>query len=135
YNFKTIFTIPNKLNQIIKSGKDKIENKDMMGVVYKIDCKNCDSCYVGQTKRRLDTRIKEHKADINKDPDFHSVVSKHRLDCNHEFDWINTQVLHRKEHIKKREIAEMYFIKRHDKTINTQNDTENLPSVYDNILR
>jgi len=27
---------------------------------FKINCKDCETSYVGQTKRRLTTRIKEH---------------------------------------------------------------------------
>jgi len=34
-------------------------------IVYKIGCLDCDATYVGQTKRQLGTRIKEHVADIN----------------------------------------------------------------------
>ena len=30
------------------------------GVVYKINCPRCSSCYVGQTSRHLQTRVKEH---------------------------------------------------------------------------
>jgi len=34
--------------------------------VYKIKCSNCDINYVGQTKRQLGTRLKEHMSDIKK---------------------------------------------------------------------
>lgn len=33
------------------------------------------------------TRIKEHKSDIKKN------ISRHRLDCNHNFNWNNIQIL------------------------------------------
>jgi len=73
------FTIPNSLSIFIKTGKDKIEISNRTGVVYKINCKNCDASYVGQTKRRLTTRIKEHRNDINKRSGIPSVISTHRL--------------------------------------------------------
>jgi len=38
----------------------------MQCVVYKIECKDCETSYVGQTKRRLTTRIREHRNNINK---------------------------------------------------------------------
>ncbi|EZA53806.1 hypothetical protein X777_06870, partial [Ooceraea biroi] len=91
--------------------------------------------YVGQTKRHLETRIKEHISDIRKQSVNMSVVSKHRLEDDHEFDWTNVHILHREDHLEKREIAEMVFIKRHNNTLNLQKDTENLPIVYNNILR
>ena len=44
------------------------------GVVYKIECPRCNSCYVGQTSRHLQTRFKEH---VGKGP-----VQQHFRDCD-----------------------------------------------------
>ncbi|EZA59379.1 hypothetical protein X777_00500, partial [Ooceraea biroi] len=63
-----------------------------------------------------------------------SVVSKHRSGVNHEFDWHNVDVLHEEKHLKKREIAEMFFIKRNFYSINLQRDTENWSGIYDTVL-
>jgi len=52
--------------------------------VYRIDCSDCDMTYVGQTKRKLGTRVKEHKSDINKKNGLLSVMSNHRLEYNHD---------------------------------------------------
>jgi len=41
--------------------KDKLPQWSHTNVVYKIECKDCDASYVGQTSRMLKTRIKEHK--------------------------------------------------------------------------
>jgi len=79
------------------------------GVVYKIDCNDCNASYIGQTNRHLITRIKKHRSDIKKHSDNFSVVSKHRFTQNHDFDWSNPKILHREKHRKKREIAEMIF--------------------------
>jgi len=68
------FTIPNTLSIFIKTGKDRIENSNQSGVVYRINCKDCEASYVGQTKKRLITRIKKHKNDINKKSGIPSVV-------------------------------------------------------------
>jgi len=56
----------NKLGRIIKAQKDTLPIKCYKNVVYKLSCKNCDATYVGQTKRKLNTRVTEHKNDINK---------------------------------------------------------------------
>ncbi|XP_071573785.1 uncharacterized protein [Temnothorax nylanderi] len=66
YGLSTLYTVPKKLDALIKKGKDKLENSKCTGVVYKLDCSDCNACYIGQTKRHLETRIKEHCADINK---------------------------------------------------------------------
>lgn len=51
------------LNCFIKSGKDKLHKLDGTCVIYKIKCKqnNCNSIYIGQTKRKSCTRMKAHQ--------------------------------------------------------------------------
>jgi len=128
------FSIPKKLDNIIKRGKDRLDNQQETEVVYKINCNNCDKVYIGQTKRHLGTRIKEHRNNIkNKSGNF-SVVTDHRLSLSHDFDWDNPNILHKEKNRKKREIAEMFFIKKFDNTINLQKDTENLSPIYDKTI-
>ena len=62
-------------------------------MVYKINCLNCDSSYIGQTKRKLKIRIKEHKVDIRRSIAEISVVSRHQLNEMHEVDWDNIRIL------------------------------------------
>ncbi|EZA59383.1 hypothetical protein X777_00505 [Ooceraea biroi] len=134
YGFRVVFTMPKKLDCIIGRRKDKLDDEKKNCVVYKFDCANCESCYIGQTKRHLKTRIDEHMSNIRKNSDNHSVVSRHRLNDNHEFKWRDVSILHQESNVKNREIAEMFHIKRHNNAINSMRDTENLPSIYDNIL-
>lgn len=134
-DLKVIHTIPKKLDKIIKRGKDKLAKDNTTEIVYKIDCISCDATYIGQTKRHLSTRVKEHKKNINLHPSNHSVISKHRTDYDHEFDWASVNILHNERHTRKREIAEMFFIKKHNNTINLQKDTENLNPSYNNIIK
>jgi len=56
----------NKLGKMIKAQKDDIPIGCNKNVVYKLDCKNCDVAYIGQTKRKLHTRVNEHRKDISK---------------------------------------------------------------------
>ena len=104
------------------------------GIVYKINCLNCESSYVGQTKRKLKIRIKEHKTDIKKPTSEISVVS-HRLNEMHELDWDNIRILDTEQSLMKRRISEMIHIKRQTRGINKQSDTEGLPDVYLPLLK
>ena len=123
------------MNIFIKTGKDPLLKDDHRGVVYKINCLNCESSYVGQTKRKLKTRIKEHKADIRKSTSEMSVVSRHQLNEMHELDWNNIRILDTEQSLMKRRISEMIYIKSQISGINKQSDTEGLPDVYLSLLK
>ncbi|XP_024891138.1 uncharacterized protein LOC112466975, partial [Temnothorax curvispinosus] len=61
-----VYKIPKKLSAVIRKSKDRLATNKETNVVYKIDCENCDASYIGQTKRHLETRLKEHFSDIKK---------------------------------------------------------------------
>jgi len=128
------FSIPKKLDTLIRKGKDKLDDCRRTEVVYQIECKDCDQVYIGQTKRHLETRVKEHKNNIKNPSGNFSVVTNHRVSLHHEFDWDKTRILHKERNRKKREIAEMFFIKKQRNNINLQKDTDNLNSLYDQII-
>jgi len=88
-----VFTINNKLNNIIKTEKDTLNSMKQCNIVYKISCHDCDATYVGQTKRQLHTRICEHKTDINKKSGPLSVILQRRIELNHEFEWNEIDIL------------------------------------------
>jgi len=54
----------NKLSEFIKVQKDKSASTSNSNVVYKVNCNNCDTSYVEQTKRQLKTRLKEYVNNI-----------------------------------------------------------------------
>jgi len=132
--FKLAYSINNKLNNFIKTGKDKIEHMQQMGVVYHINCNNCDASYVGQTKRKLETRIKEHQRDINKKTGTLSTISLHRQEEAHEFDWENVKILDKEQSYSKRLTSEMLHIKRQKSPLNIQSDTIFFPENYTTIV-
>jgi len=99
------------LNRIVKAQKDHLPTGMNKNVVCKLVCKNCDVAYVGQTKRKLNTRIAEHKKDINKKTFNHLVITKHRIEFGHDFDWENPKILDIEKHYQKRLMSEMINIK------------------------
>jgi len=103
-------------------------------VVYKIGCNNCDATYVGQTKRQLRTRIKEHKNNIKQDQSKHSVISEHIIKYNHFFDWDNAKILDCESKFYKRITSEMIHIKEQKVSLNLNSDTELLDESYFDIL-
>ena len=133
--FTVVYKITKKLNTLIKRGKNNLHNNDKTNVVYKLNCQNCNVSYIGQTKRHLRTRVKEHSNNIKLHETNHSVISKHRVESGHDFDWTKPNILHNEKYVRKREIAEMFYIKKSNNTINLQKDTDNLNNIYDKIIK
>ena len=103
-------------------------------VVYKISHEDCDVSYIGQTKRQLKTRLYEHVSDINISSKSPSVISKHRIEENHNFKWDKVEILDIEPSYNKRLISEMIHIKKQKHGINRQNDTKSLPELYSDII-
>ena len=64
-----------KLKTVMPSLKPPVEKNIRSGVVYKLTCPRCKSCYVGQTSRHTQTRLREHT--MNEGP-----VRKHLKACH-----------------------------------------------------
>ncbi|KYN14005.1 hypothetical protein ALC57_13796 [Trachymyrmex cornetzi] len=124
----------NKLNCFIKAQKDCLTTFHKRNVIYKINCNDCDASYVGQTKRTLGVRIKEHKNDIRKRNGNLSVLSEHRLNLNHDFDWEDVKIMDTERWFYRRRISEMLYIKLQKNSLNLQSDTDFLHESYMPIL-
>jgi len=78
--------------------------------------------------------MKEHKNDINKKTGKHSVISEHRLQKNHDFNWDKPEVLDSEKIYYRKLISEMINIKIQNNGLNLQSDTELLDQTYVEIL-
>jgi len=129
-----LFYSTNKLGTIIKGHKDNLPTSSQINVVYKLNCKDCNAFYVRQTSRLLKTRIAEHKNLINRSTTLHSVITDHRINLSHEFDWENVEILDRERYLTKRLVFEMLHIKRQKNSLNLHTDTECLDNGIIAIL-
>ena len=69
--------------------KDKPGKLQASGVIYQIDCKDCEENYIGETERNLHKRVKEHKRES-------SPMGEH-LSHQHQFEEDNVQVIDKEE--------------------------------------
>jgi len=69
-----------------------------MNVVYKMNCKDYNASYVGQTNRLLNTQIAEHKNHINRNTTAYSIITDHRISLSHDFEWENVKILDRERY-------------------------------------
>ena len=82
---KFIATI-NKTKACLPSLKQSIDKSLKSGVVYKISCPRCPSCYVGQTSRHLITCMKEHNGKSK-------PVRRHFEACECEFTMDDVEII------------------------------------------
>ena len=86
HNINVVYSVKNQKNsKLIIKGKDNLPKDDRINLAYKIECDNCPAVYVGQTKRKISSRIREHFNNISHRSQQISVISEHRLEKNHDF--------------------------------------------------
>ena len=73
---KVVFKPLQKLSSLSKL-KSPLPILSRSNVVYKVNCSQCNSFYVGKTKRILKQRMDEHKIDE------HSALLRHSRDTGH----------------------------------------------------
>jgi len=78
------FKITNTLQQLTKPKiVNNTQEQDKSGI-YKLTCKTCKMSYIGQTRRSLKQRYKEHVRDITKETR-KCAFAKHILNNKHEY--------------------------------------------------
>ena len=81
-----------KLRTYFSKHKDKTTKIQKRNAIYPIPCKNCEQHYIGQTSKKIETRLTEHKNAINR-YDLLSYPASHTHDNGHTFNWTETQIL------------------------------------------
>ena len=99
--FRTTFRIAN-----LFVFKDKLPLRLKSHVVYGVHCTNCDSFYVGKTKRHVQTRFKEHR-----DPRKQSAVMEHLIRTGHDVSIDNLKIYENGKFDKELLIKESLVIK------------------------
>lgn len=132
YSIPTIFTPGIKVNNIVGTPKDVLPLQTPG--VYKIDC-SCGSSYIGQTKRTIHERVKEHIAAVKNRQSNKSAIAEHLLErgTNHWIEFYRTQVLSTDRHFYSRVVREAIEIKKHPNNFNRE-DGHNLSSAWNPVF-
>ena len=84
---------PIKLNSYFTKHKDKTTcTTETKNAIYMIPCRDCQQKYIGQTSKKIETRITEHKNAIKRH-DLRSLPATHTYDNCHTFIWKETHLL------------------------------------------
>ena len=117
----------NTIRQKLVHPKDKLDKMEQAGVVYKIQCNDCQASYVGETERRLRTRILEHRRT--------SSPVGHHTDYNaHSVDTSSVSILHHESDWFRRGVAEAIHVQAESPTLNRGRERHTLPPIYQTIL-
>jgi len=137
HRIQTFFKPIIKLNTILASGKDAVPASKRRDVVYEIPCGSCEHRYIGETKRSLSTRLKEHHRDAlprnilkNREK---TALTKHAAQSGHAFNWVHAHVLHRVNNYHKRIFLESLYNNLKTNTVNDK--SANFPAIYYNVLK
>ena len=60
FGMKVVFRSSHSLRSMLTKVKDALPMEKQANIVYRIPC-SCGKAYIGETKRRLETRLKEHR--------------------------------------------------------------------------
>lgn len=63
-----------------------------------------------------------------------TALSEHHLQTGHNFDYKNTRIIKQQNGYQARIITEMLEIKRNKNSINYRSDTQNLSTIYHNLI-
>ncbi|XP_062539001.1 uncharacterized protein LOC134207295 [Armigeres subalbatus] len=98
-------------NSIFSKLKDSVPPGQQKNVVYSVPCGTGDGkVYIGQTGRKLDTRISEHKNDVKR-KDNRTGLTQHTLFDGHNFNFDKTKIIERIDDQESRMTAETFHIK------------------------
>lgn len=118
---------------LIKHLKDPIPRLQKQNTVYLIECKDCDLQYIGQTKRKLQDRINEHKRNIKEHHNRHNSLTKHRIETQHSIKFDEPKILNVASNYYERLTLETLNIKIH-KVMNSAIESNKFTNSYDIIL-
>jgi hypothetical protein len=118
------------LGNLISPKRPDLQTMLTRSCVYQIPCNDCDAVYIGETKRMLLTRCKEHSYSCKKAMESGLVLASesydtglptHAVNNAHSFDFQNTKVLRREQNAEKRKFLEAIEIMKSPNTVNITN--------------
>ena len=127
FNIDVAHKPTHKLRSYFTKHKDKTTITETKNAIYMIPCGDCSKRYIGQTSKKIATRITEHKNAIQRH-DLRSLPAAHTYVNCHTFNWAKTQLLGRAQTKYAREFKEACH-----STVDTINRHIGIPTVYSQL--
>ena len=94
FSIRTVFKSGPTLRSLLTKVKDPLPTTKQSNVVYEVPC-TCGKVYIGETKRWLEKRLKEHKDACTRCLTDKSAIAEHAWANDHPINWAKTKILHR----------------------------------------
>jgi hypothetical protein len=116
------------LGNLVAPKRPQPVKEDTRECIYKINCLNCVACYIGETKRKLRTRVAEHKGSCIKafrdgfvmsSEKYDTGLPLHAMQKDHTFDFENVEILDTEKNMKRRRFLEAIHIAMNKNTVNS----------------
>ena len=136
YGCSVVFSSGRNLKDILCNHKTPLPKNSGSGV-YKLECQ-CSSVYVGETKKQISTRIKEHERDVFKGKWSASGATEHAERCQLGFKWEEATTIAPEPDYRRRKVREAIEIRRARRStqncVNRDNGNIMKTSHWDHLL-
>ena len=120
------------IGNLFPKPKDPVPKDQTRGAIYSIPCKVCDKSYIGETKRKFSTRLKEHQKAVEKKHSHKSALAEHCLHSGHTISWESAKILRTSTNWRNRRILEAWEINTCRNPLN-RDDGMHLPHEFLNL--
>ena len=120
------------IGNLFPKPKDPVPKDQTRGAIYSIPCKDCDKSYIGETKRKFSTHLKEHQKAVEHKHSQKSALAEHCLRSGHTVSWEASKILRTNANWHNRRILEAWEINTCRNPLN-RDDGMHLPHEFLNL--
>ena len=117
------------LRRLLSRPRDTVPDLQKSGVVYRIPCTSCSASYIGQSGRRLEERVEEHKKAVAAADFDSSALAEHAWKRGHPVDWASVEAMSIAHNLRTRVVREAFAIRSLNNILNR--DGGALPQEYE----
>ena len=123
FGMKVVFKSELSLRSMLTKVKDTLALEKKSKVVYQVPC-SCGEIYIGETLRRLETRMKEHQDACQKGTLEKSALAEHAWENHHPIEWEETTVIDQARTSKELMLKEAIHIRLNHPSLNRDGGLE-----------
>ena len=110
FNIGMVHKKGDTIKQIICHTKQKVPKMQQKNRVYRFDCRECKSWYIGETGQKMEKRTYQHQNDVKNGRETNAIFMHLQEHKDHYIQWQEVSYLEHEEDWKKRKIKEALFI-------------------------